>query len=80
MKDFTTRVETTDQELHIHLPEGFGPGAYEVVVTPLEEHSQKKDYASNIDEWSQFVKTLNLTPPQPDWKFDREEANQRGNG
>jgi hypothetical protein len=78
MKDFTTRVETTDQELHIHLPEGFGPGAYQVVVTPVQEVLSPQENRLSLEDWGVFVKSLDLTAPPNDWKFDREESNQRG--
>ena len=78
MKDFTTRVETTDHELHIHLPEGFGPGAYEVVVTPVVLANQDITDEANRN-WAKLkaiVEKYDLRAPDG-WKFDRDEANER---
>ena len=50
------------------------------MVTPVEGDLAKEEPLSSIAEWSDFVGSLNLSPPPQDWKFDREEANQRGNG
>jgi virulence-associated protein VagC len=67
MKDFTTRVETHDQELHIHLPDDFVLGAYEVIVSKIVEAETTIEPAQ--ESWSSYVDTLKLSLPPDGWIF-----------
>jgi len=80
MSDFTTRVHTDGHQLQIQLPDGMGPGDYVVTVSPaadpflevfpLEKMNKEQRMAYELS------KKLDIRLG-PDFKFDREEANER---
>lgn len=80
MSDFTTRVHTDGHQLQIQLPDGMGPGDYVVTVSPAADPFLEVFPLETMNpvqrRFFELSKKLNLKP-DPDFKFDRQDANSR---